>query len=122
MSPWSQPKDGSQKGLPVTRSYRQQAALLVNGLLAGDYYYSAPAFGSLELNNALPTWKGLSVLAKCSDLGLLTLQPIPIRATNGNAHPSILPKLPTQPVTSDKWKFRAPACSTAVSPHFQTSL
>lgn len=41
------------EGLPVTRSYRQQAVLLVNRLLAGDYYYSAPAFGSLEANNGL---------------------------------------------------------------------
>ena len=41
------------EGLPVTRSYRQQAVLLVNRLLAGDYYYSAPAFGSWEPNNSL---------------------------------------------------------------------
>lgn len=39
------------EGLPVTRSYRQQATLLVNRLLASDYYYSAPVFGSWELNN-----------------------------------------------------------------------
>lgn len=39
------------EGLPVTRSYQQQAVLLLNGLLAGDYYYSAQAFGSWKLNN-----------------------------------------------------------------------
>lgn len=41
------------EGLPVTRSYGQQAVLLVNRLLAGDYYYSAPAFGSWEAHNGL---------------------------------------------------------------------
>lgn len=41
------------EGLPVTRSYRQQAVLLVNRLLAGDDYYSAPAVGSWETNNGL---------------------------------------------------------------------
>lgn len=41
------------EGLPVTRSYGQPAVLLVNRLLAGDYYYSAPAFGSWEANNGL---------------------------------------------------------------------
>lgn len=48
---WSQDKDGSQKGLPVIRSYRPQAVLPVYGLLAGDNHYSAPAFGSWEPNS-----------------------------------------------------------------------
>lgn len=51
---WSQDKDGSQKGLPVTRSYRPQTGSpAVNGLLAGDNYYSAPVFGSWEPNNGV---------------------------------------------------------------------
>lgn len=37
--------------------------------------------------------KGMSVFAKCYDLGLLTLQPIPIGTPNGNAHPSVLNSL-----------------------------
>lgn len=48
---WSQDKDVSQKGLPVTRSCEPQPVLSVNELLAGDNYYSAPAFGSWEPNS-----------------------------------------------------------------------
>ena len=54
----------------------------------------------------------MSVFAKCYDLGLQTPQPIPIGTPNGNAHPSVLLRLPlhySQPVAGDKWKFPASA-------------
>lgn len=41
------------RGLACYQELQQQAVRLVNRLLAGDYYYSAPAFGSWEPNNGL---------------------------------------------------------------------